>query len=593
VPGFIVAHRIGEPIASALSLAFHKTWGRPEKVLREHSLVLGHAFEPSKALLKCAGDGTVVVDGESAIYPALAAAEDLASVVEVFASTGLPYTGNVLLVNHRSSAILAVTDWTGTFPLYWWHSGDRLIVSSHLRPLARALGATWDDHAIVQTLRFGYTISARTPYAGIQRLLPGQAIRFDGHATTITETSRAWQERARPHGSRNELRDEAWSHLRESVSAGTEGVGKVTLMMSGGWDSRTLLAAASDDQGVDVECYTHGDLDSREHGIVRSLCAISDVPLHAEPIDDSVLDLAHLHASFDRIENVVFPHWHRAGRLIAGSGSRVVMAGVYGEVIGGHYGESMVRHGLGKMWSVASALLGVPGRSRADRRTVEQLLAWRPHVRPWYLAPDFPWDGKLETDQNNADTELALERLEQRGVSDPMKLLEAFVTETRGSRYINMQIASCRARLDVALPFAHRDALLLASQVPTRLKTHNVINRRILQRHAPHLLTLPLAATLIPARYPLIAQEASRLARRLLERGRGARQHDQPRYSWVNFDFLRTGRALRLVLQDLRSALWDRAAIEQSILALEQGQAEPHPMYDQMAKILSVDLMLR
>jgi 7-cyano-7-deazaguanine synthase in queuosine biosynthesis len=88
-------------------------------------------------------------------------------------------------------------------------------------------------------------------------------------------------------------------------------------MMSGGWDSRTLLAAALAANANDLKCYTHGDEDSRELRNVRRLCEMSSVPLVSNVIDDSTISQELLLGTFPRVENAVFPHWHRAGTVLS------------------------------------------------------------------------------------------------------------------------------------------------------------------------------------------------------------------------------------------------------------------------------------
>jgi hypothetical protein len=109
-----------------------------------------------------------------------------------------------------------------------------------------------------------------------------------------------------------------------------------------------------------------------------------------------------------------------------------------------------------------------------------------------------------------------------------------------------------------------------------------------------------MAATLASAKRPLIVQEASRLVRKALELGRW-RAHfasggriAPPRLSWVNFEFLRTGKHLRAIVDDLSADLWDKPAIIKRVELLAQGESFPaHPMSDQIMKIYTIDLALR
>ena len=105
----------------------------------------------------------------------------------------------------------------------------------------------------------------------------------------------------------------------------------------------------------------------------------------------------------------------------------------------------------------------------------------------------------------------------------------------------------------------------------------------------------------MPAALPIPVQEASRAARVVLERvhraiaRRSGGRVAPLRLGWVNFEFLRSGRALGSILDDLRAEMWDREAIRGRITqaADPDGGIATHPLSDQMMKIYTSDLMLR
>jgi hypothetical protein len=73
---------------------------------------------------------------------------------------------------------------------------------------------------------------------------------------------------------------------------------------------------------------------------------------------------------------------------------------------------------------------------------------------------------------------------------------------------------------------------------------------------------------------------------------------DHPHLSWINFDFLRSGKALRAVEDNLRSPIWHGEAIADRIDGvIRRRRSEPaayvHYIASQMMTIYSVDRMLR
>lgn len=590
-----------------LTREFQRRWGTCETYQQESSFIGGHAFAGASAVFP-AGRIFVGVDGERSLYRMAAEAlpdqpNQLFQMRAAGIEVAVDATGNIAVVEPETRTVYLAADWTGTFPLYYAEHAGGFLFSSLMRPLATTVAADIDPLGALEFLRQAYTAMGKTLFKGVKRLMPGQSLRFTPEkGVQVFELSEAWVGNA--DTSPGEAANETWQRLRASVQSSTTTAHRSVLMMSAGWDSRTLMAAFRDSGAPNLSCYSHGDTQGRELRIVERICRMEGTPLQLESISDSVLALEPLQRAFERTENVVFPHWHRAGRLLSDAGADCITAGIYGEVMGGHYGPAMVADGTRKILTIAGPLLGLDS-SRIG--TSGNAQAARDHLRvkslgkTWYLDQDFERSIHDRQERLNAEIDRSIARLERRGVTDPLKIIEAFITEHRATHYIAAQLLSCRAHTDVALPFGRREMLGFASRLPLPIKVHNRLSRAMLGRYAPTLLRPPLAATLAPASAPIIVQEASRFARKVYEQGRyqlhiRTRGRVQPaRLGWVNFDFLRTGSALRGVIEDLKSDLWNRHALERQILALESGDLTiyPHPLYDQIMKIYTVDLMLR
>lgn len=351
--------------------------------------------------------------------------------------------------------------------------------------------------------------------------------------------------------------------------------------------------------------YTHGDLQSREVRLAERVCRTAGIDFHAEPLTNEIYRLETLKRGFCRTENVVFPHWHRAGAVLAAGGVGSTCAGIFGEVLGGHYGSAMLMGGLRKVATVGGALLRMSPSSDepgpVSSRGTYDLLRLKTVAKPWYINAAFWHELSDIAARINADIKNDITRLEVRGVKTREGLVEGFLAEHRGAQYIGSQLLSCRANLDIAIPFADRDLLLVASRIPLHEKIHNLVNQSMLRNHAPELLRLPLAATLVRAGAPVFLQEASRLVRRVGEdlhwrlhfntRGRIG----PPRLAWVNVEFLRHRQMLDVIADDLQSDMWDKEAIRGCLKAAAAGRpAMPmHPISDAMLRVYSVDLMVR
>jgi asparagine synthetase B (glutamine-hydrolysing) len=612
MPGIFGCAGLPSRFSEALGREFAAPWGGMESVVVPDGILGGHAFPPSRALHQAGGRFHFAVDGELALYSrahslaeeSVAAGPPSAAPAAVL--TGV-FAGNAAVVDSASRTWELAADWTGSFPVYYAERDGCLLFSSRLRPLARALEAPPDPAGIHEFLLGDYTFAGRTFFRGIQRVLPGQVLTFSpgSRHLTVRETSAAWAGldpwRREDAAAASEA---AWEALERAVRRRTEDADMQALMLSAGWDSRLLLAALLEGRGAEtLLAYSHGDLRSRELKIVGAICRAIGLQWQAEPLAAPMYELEALRRCFERVEHVVFAPWYHAGVLLANAGARSVTSGVYGEVLGGHYGAAMLLRGARRVGSALGPLLGLPALTDpggdAGRGEAIALLRRWVSGRPRFLADAF-WAGASGLDEAmDADIAADLARLERRGVTTAHQLIEAFVAEHRGTQYINAQALTCRASVDVTIPFADRELLTLASRMPIALKVQNAVTRRILHRHAPGLVRFPTSASLLPAGMPILAQEASRAWRRLAEdtiwrlyhatRGRVGPLRTGAR----NLEFLRSGERLRDLVGDLRCDLWDRQALDRS-LANAARFADRRPVFPEpILKIYMTDLMLR
>ena len=188
----------------------------------------------------------------------------------------------------------------------------------------------------------------------------------------------------------------------------------------------------------------------------------------------------------------------------------------------------------------------------------------------WYLKREFFEDQRAPItaayEQDHIETAA---RYRERGVQAGDRAMEAFITEHRAVQMIAHQPLAASAHLDVALPFADRALAQAVTRLPMRQRIQNELSRGLLARHAPALLRVPLAATFMPASAPIPVHELARASRLaidtvsssvfLLSRGRIGRSRP---FGWMNFEqALRPTHALRALVEDLRSPLFDKDAL--------------------------------
>lgn len=614
MPGIFGAIGYSQNQCEWLKHEFQGVWKNCESVLIGQGILGGHAFGINSAVYRALNGLKFAVDGEASLYrDAKLYSEQGSPMLFEKGSGEFKLTkickGNIVVIDEETNTWYLATDWVGTFPLYYFYRNEKLSFSSCLRHLASFVGAHYDPYRVIEFLSKSYTSCGLTQYKDIYRLLPGQVLSYDQMTGQmgIGETSTMWVDSEDAvSGDDCLLAEAAWNTLRkairESVIQGT----KNSLMMSAGWDSRLLLPSMLECLGTDsMVGYSHGDLGSLELQLAEKMCRSVEIECHLESLNESMYDLDFLQQGFERVGNIIFSHWHRAGIVLERKGVDCIFSGAYGEVLGGHYGLPMVLKGKKQILAAAAALTGrspfLGEKNQNAVRVVYEFLRNQGVKKPWYLSECF-WQSLPNINEIlNDGVKTGLKRFRRRGVVSAEQMIEAFVSEHRGTQYINAQMLSCRSMVNVAIPYGDRDLLSLASRIPLTTKFHNSLNQLILQLYAPYLLTFPTAATLLPATTSIFLQELSRCCRKVLESYSWKfynftnGQVGPLRKSWVNYEFLRNGKALRCLLDDLQMEIWDKKALYHHLSAAEKFAKNSRMEFisDTFLKVYNTDLMLR
>jgi hypothetical protein len=590
-------------------------WGKCESLSLPNVFLGGHAFGDASALYVTRDRYHFAVDGEKALYtnahrfaekgePALLRFQD--NQLEL----GVCCKGNVAVVDQDNQILHLATEWTGNFPLYFAEVKGGLLFSSFLRPLARVVKAMPDPVGVIQLMRYCANYEGRTCYKGIRRLMAGQNLVFESNSKRlrVNEISKAHLDYV-DEVELGELIQRVWGTFQSAIQRCLESSSRHALMSSGGWDSRLLLAGMREHiDSSRLQGYSHGDIRSRELSIVKRMFEALDIHLHLEPLDSSMYDLETLQKGFDRVESAVHPFWHRAGVRLSEAGVDCVSAGTFGEVIGGHHGMGYIVKGWNRNRFIARRLFGsrskLASKDKTDWSNVYQLLCARDSNRPWYVRSEY-WNAIPNINEEiNADIEKSIQRYERRGIHNSHQLLEAWTAEYVGAQSWGIQLLCCRAHLNIASPLADQEFFCLASQIPISLKVPNIITRALVQDHAPELLHFPTAASLVPAEFPIIAQEMTRLVRQMIttvswKTAVATRGFLRPKFfGWDNFEFLRDGKVFNAIVNDLKSDIVDKNVILDHIHKLNGMKWKESVDYMQgisytMMQIYSADLMLR
>lgn len=512
--------------------------------------------------LKKCSDGFSIFFGEATKHP--------------FDDSNIP-SGTLIEYGASKNQLLIKSDRLGTCTAYWRKSGSSLTISNRLENLA--LGVTQPDwSSIQQYLHTGFTVGSNTFYENVLQTTPNLNVSVCTISSRMETSNRSVPETSQ-YKSHNEILEEISDQLEICLKNAHRSV----LMMSAGWDSRTLLVGPKPNISA---CYSHGDLNSREISIARS---ISGNQRH----NHIFVDVKNCRFDTDLIERMllevgfcVFPIWYLASQNIQRWDGNPIMSGVLGELLGGHYGLMAWGSRLQKI----AASLSLVNNSLISENQINHSIDryCEPPKTHWFVSEE----GQEILDVNRTKTKSrVLEAIkQQRSTSGSwLRAIEDFNMSHRARQYILKQAQSASSTVGYTIPFADEQLTDLIRQLDFEHRVHNKANRYILRKRNPILLAQPMAATLIPASYPILAQELTRVIRVAGEQFSRILGKQPPRLGWFNYQHLYDNDTLHNLTDSIDSSIWDKKKMHQSIRSNPKNQVDAGSTLDMICKIKTVD----
>lgn len=183
------------------------------------------------------------------------------------------FSGTV--ISKDKGSIVLCNDLIGPYPLYYMNYSGGIYISNSILVLGMVTGENFDDIGIVQRcigpeyLNFG----SRTILKNCKRLLPGEKITFkpSGEILTKEYDNTLYQNLNNYSG---KVQDDRlfWNFFKKEVAYCLNNTKEVKIALSGGIDSRILLASIPEDKNI--SCVTFGDNKNYEVGIAKKLSRI-------------------------------------------------------------------------------------------------------------------------------------------------------------------------------------------------------------------------------------------------------------------------------------------------------------------------------
>ena len=183
--------------------------------------------------------------------------------------------------------LVCINDRAGFYPHFLYQRGPTLALAPSLWSVLAApeVPAIPDDVAIAQFLRFQQHLGRRTWVRDVMLMPPATIMRFRPAAGTLTEY-RYWEwNRIQPYErvTTADALDECEHLFERSVAARTDRP-RTVLLLSGGLDSRTILAYAPQAPGLPT--LTYGAPGSLDVGVAARVAAVAGSPHEWDPYDN-------------------------------------------------------------------------------------------------------------------------------------------------------------------------------------------------------------------------------------------------------------------------------------------------------------------
>lgn len=429
---------------------------------------------------------------------------------------------NLAVLDTARGELLVANDRLGSIPLYFVSGPDGGVVTTipGLLGLGSRSESAPDWTACAEILYTGYTLGDRYVIRGSRRLHGASILRWDARAGCLeTRETSLDPSRIAPAPGPADL-DDLGDRLEAACRRLARMGGRTALFLSGGMDSRLILAAWPGD--APLHCYSYGPERFVDVAVARAVATahgapFTHVPLSGDAVAASVEDAA-------RWGGVpLFPNRYLAARRAREDGFDAVLDGCLGDAyFGGSYYKFQSKFSRRARYAEKLDLFVDHSVARVGPDALVDAMwgeLFDPATDEWaasHLSPAVAARLAAAKDDIRQDAWREVRRLASWHDSASV-LLREFRVANRNWHYITQQAVASRRFLRVDMPLIADCSLLEALyRLPPAETAFRKLQIRLFRRRYPELAALPYAGSLLPlSRPPLLHHWASRL------RGRG------------------------------------------------------------------------
>jgi asparagine synthase (glutamine-hydrolysing) len=384
-----------------------------------------------------------------------------------------------LAILGSSYEVAGLSDAVGLGHLFLFQGKDCAALGTSASPLAKTFQCEFDPLGLFQQMMIGHRLLDTTAFKNIKLVPPGaKAVLARGEYRLDwknVESSRLCEDPTK----------EGKNAIVAAVDRCLTADPNCAIELSGGLDSRMILAAIPKELRSGRTAYTIGYPDSPDIATARVLATSSTM-------DHQIIDLSQYNGeSTDAV-------WQRARRVAHRDDfatnifDRLVIDCVDDNLlgqarIGGVNGE------LARGFYYA----GFPTKKPLTKDIVKRLLSWRLTTND--AAPSELFDATIVSNCRLALFNAVEEALEQGDFASLGNRLDHFYLRQRMRHWAGSAITRAQSNRSIFVPFFHSDYTSWAMGLPVPGKKDSISFCRVLEFVDPNLASIPLDSTLLPA----------------------------------------------------------------------------------------------
>ncbi|SOB75160.1 hypothetical protein SAMN04488490_0722 [Marinobacter sp. LV10R510-11A] len=492
-----------------------------------------------------------------------------------------PINGTSITYSVDRRKLTVRSDLAGAEPVYYRKSDSTVLISNRLDNLiGNSESPDWD--AIHCYLSFGYTLGESSFFENTLQTLPNQRLEVDTETLEITKqvsdvTPQKLNSETLPNNGRTFAK--LFSDIMLTYSP-------MVLMMSAGWDSRTLLAPRKSPITL---AYTHGDTSSRECTIAKKLSGTIRTDHYFKDVRGMVIDTDLLDEMLELHGHCLWPIWHLSSKFLSEKLCLPIASGVIGARLGGHNGFPSV----GTRFQKTFNSLHLMNPKIASKEKIIN------DVKRSATAPEKFWFTSDKGDQifsrtATSTTQKIHDTLDNylNETDDFSFAIEKFNYDHVSRQYMMKQPSMAKPFQGYYSPLSHPDLLKLVYNIPFKQRVQNRLTKKVIAELNSDLLEFPMAATLVRAKQPIFIQELSRILRIIFEKTIFKLKKNRPNLGWFNYEHLYSGDFFETTIQSLKSDIWSKDRMLKTIASNQKNAIDAGSTMDMVCKIKTIDYFL-